>query len=313
MQPLVRMQEELSSHLFVTSKEWKLPYPPIGLAVVDGSLYAATKSKHLFSFALDGSKRERLPFPEQITALANSDTTLYCGCKDGKLISILKNKPTSFKASLGTTPLTCIAFNNSTSDIIASSNSAKIAIFSKEGILRRTEYLFNTPASSFSLSKDGKLAILSQNNRTIRIIESLSDSKKDIQLKEGFPESVLFLKNNLLLVGTGKGKLLLFNIRSADKLAECDIQHGIHTLFLYQTNVVFAGTVGGTLVLLKILNKTIEIIESKEMDGIPTAFELVDTAVAVAISREPRIGKWGRIKNGKNKVILLQCTETLQK
>lgn len=291
------------------TKEYALSYSPTALAANSGNIYIAVKGKALFFIPLDSRKLESVPFVDQITSLAAGGNALYCGCKGGDIIGITSKHSTCFKASIDKTPITHCAYDPYRSEILASSHGRKIVIFGDNGIQKNSHFFYTTPVVSFRFTKEGMIAGISENNQVVRLVDSIGKSHKELKLSGGFPESIIFSNREHLLVGTNTGSVQLYSLKTMKLVAECNTGASVITLCCFKDNTFLLGTTRPELLILSVEGSSMEIAGSWELEGIPVAIEAVGDEIVLALGREPRLGRWGRMSKGKNRIVFIKIEE----
>lgn len=285
--------------------ELRIPRPPTDICAPQDRLYVATKGKRVFFAAggLEGVKS--ILFSSQVTALSASESVLYCGCEDGTIYGLSPAHKTVFKVAVGPTEITSMLYHKTRSDIFAGAHNRKIVQLGENSIVKNTFYGYDSPVASFDVSANGTLASASQNNQNIKVVNANTKDPKHLRLPCGFSESVKFLSNDYLLVGTLSGQLHVYRTRSLELADTVSVPAGICAMHLHQDGTLLLGLVNATIVVCRLCKAHPEPTETIQAGGIPVAFSTYRGSVAVAVSREKRMGRWNRTRGGKNKIILL--------
>lgn len=284
-------------------KEYKLKGPPTALCAAFGCLYVATKGKRVFFLRSGESVFKSILFSSQVDALGASDTTLYCGCSDGKIFGLASTHKITFRAASDSSGVTHCVFDRAHASLLVSTAGKKVQAFGENSILGNTFYCYDTPVIGFDVSGGGALACVSQNNRSIKVFGADSKELKPLRTAAGFPEALVFVTDERILVGSLSGTLRLYSVRTREVLCTARAPGGIHSLYV-QNDIVLAGLGNSALALYRISGNEIVDAGGCAMPGIPVAFCQCEDGIAIAASREPRLGRWGVQKAGHNKVVI---------
>lgn len=321
------------------SQQFILKRPPTDICSLNDNIYISTKSKRVFYIHDLNSEKLRnfksILFSEPVNALSSSNNNIYCACTNGRVFGMDSKHKVMFRASSDISGVTFCKFDEIRRNIIVSTTQKKIQIFTEESFLRNTFYCSDTPIISFDISKDGILSSISENSHIVKIIRTVEnnskkDTVKDIKLQNGFPEC-LKIHGDYIYIGTNIGIIYIYSITTYKMVAKY-VEHGsIYSIHIIDNENFIVGiceavgsnndcdknsesaneTIKNIAKIKKhnFKNKKIEFNSELKMPGIPVAFCNYKNKLAVAISREPRLGRWGIMKTGKNKVIIIDINE----
>ena len=184
--------------------------------------------------------------------------------------------------------------------MLVCSENKKISLFSSNAILKNTFYSTEGPLVNFDISTDRVLAICSLNNQNIEFISP--KEKFFIKIIDGFPEIIKFIRNDAILVGSSTGMVSCFSTLTKKRISFLKIEDQITAMHVINTHSFLIGYPGHILLIdFSNFNK-MEISDRISIDGIPVAFH-GDSNIYCCISRESRIGRWRKFKEGHNSVL----------
>lgn len=288
--------------------ELKLKRPPTDIAVRHDILYVSTKGKRVFCFPGGGEESKSILFSYQVNAIDASNDILYCGCADGKVFGLDVKHKVVFRSSSDDSGVTGCKYNNSGRNIFISTFNKKIEILGENAILQNTFYCHNAPITGFDVSNGGTLVCAAQNSKVLKIIDVNTKIIIDLQISEGFPEVVLFISEDSFLVGTVGGNIYCYTKSKSnfDLKAKYKYTAGIQSFFLANKNTLLVGFSNQTIGLFRVNKREIELIDEFAAPGIPIGFCEFKGSIAVAVGREPRLGRWGKIKSAKNTILMVK-------
>ena len=287
-------------------REYRLKKPPTDIAVLSNNIYISTKGKRVFFLPEDQEQLKSILFSSQVNAMDASDTTLYCGCSDGRIFGLNPSHKVTFRSFTDPAGITLCKYDRDKNDILASTFSKKVQVFGDSSMLKNTFYCYDSPVSSFDLAKDGTMVCVSQNSQNLKIINTIDGGSRVLKIAEGFPETAKFISKELLLVGTLSGHICIYSVSSLKLLSVYRGSAAVHSLHLLGDCRFLTGTGDSTLGLYEYRHGKVECIEHLAVAGIPVAFCGFGNSIAVAVSREPRLGRWGALKTGKNRMVIIK-------
>jgi hypothetical protein len=282
----------------------KLKKPPTSILESFGNLYISTKSPRIFYIPQNSRKLKSILFSSQVMSMAGSESSLFCSCADGMVYGLSDKHKVSFKSATDKSECTYSMVDERTSDIVISKNSNKIVVLAQNTILKNTYYIYDTPVIYFDISKERQIAAVTQNNKNIKLLQSDFKDYKILNVQEGFPEIAKFVRNDLL-VGTLSNSIQLYSTKKSKMILSTKLSAGVQSIYIVDDYVYLVGLLNSRVCLVHHIDNSLKIIDEIEVEGIPIGFTRYKNQIAVAISREPRLGRWGHRKDGKNKVIFL--------
>lgn len=287
-------------------REYRLKRPPTDICAVFENLYVSTKGKRIFFLSDKQKELKSILFSSQVSSMAASDAVLYCGCSDGKMFGLSSAHKVVFRSVSDVSGVTRCAYDRTRADILVSTNNKKVQSFGENSITKDTFYCYDTPVVDFDITMEGYLACASQNSQSVKVINIASKESRTLQLAGGFSEAVKFLSNELVLVGTLSGALQIYRLKTLEMVHSIKTSGGVHSLYLHKNEFLLVGLADSTVDVYKINNRRIDFSEKISVSGIPVAFCAFRNNIAIAVSREPRLGRWEACKTGKNRIIILK-------
>lgn len=283
-------------------KELKIKKPPTSVCSQFNNIYVSTKGKRVF-YTSDTREFKSILFSSQVNSMTASNCILFCVCEDGKVFGLSENHKVIYRSSAGDSVATHCLYDSATADIMVSTFSKKIVILTEHSMLKDSYFCFETPVIYFDFSVDRNLACVSQNNKNIKIF-SLKESN-DLKVVDGFPEVLKFISNEIIVVGTSKGSIQIYSIKTRKRITGLDTGSEVHSIFIIDSNYFLVG-LSSKICLYKYDNFSIELIDELPVNGIPVAFCLHNKGITAAISRESRLGRWNLMKKGRNSILSLE-------
>lgn len=290
-------------------KELSLKRPPTDICSQFGNLYVSTKGKRLFLYNTDDNTQKSILFSSQVNTLSSSDSLLFCGCNDGKIFGLLNNNKVGYRSSCDSAMAYKCIYCPIKKELYVSTVNKKVVVLNDDGILKRSHFCHETPVVDFDISFDRVIACLSENNKSVMIFDPFESKPKNLRIQHGFPEVVKY-QNDLLLIGTNKGEIQVYSNKTLKKQFSIILGSSPQSIFVVNDNMVLAGLTNEKIALVEIIIKeSPQILFQLDVCGIPIGFCKHKDHIAVTVSREPRLGRWGKLKKGHNKVIFLKIVE----
>lgn len=289
-------------------KKIKLCRPPTSIHTAFGKIYVSTKGKRIFCTE-DFKTLKSILFSSQVNSLCYGEDILLCGQNNGALFGLNSKHKTVFKSSVGDSSIILALFNHLTEDFMVASENNKISLYSKEAILKNTFFICETPLICFDISKNNLISAVSQNNQNIHLYDLKTKEKSTLKMFDGYPEIVKFVKDDLLIVGTSTGNLSIFSMINKKRISFHKFNQSITAIHVINESTIVIGMLSA-IHLLDISNfNTIEIADTVEIDGIAIDFAVKEKMIYCAISRESRLGRWQKCKEGKNQIVSLKLSK----
>lgn len=287
----------------ILNRKVSLKRPPTDICTIFGNLYVSTKGKRVYFIKKDSKQMKSILFSSQVNSLETSSSIMFCSCKDGKVFGLSNTHKILYRSMSDEKGSTRCIFNDKIKELYVATYNKKISVLSEDGILKKMLYCHETPVVDIKMSFDSSIAAISQNNKNIIIFDNYESKPKSIKVLHGFPE-VLLYHDTYLIVGTDNGNLLIFSSKTHKKLNFIDLKTSIHSLFMYDENTILVGTGNCKIILCNL--ETLEILDEMILDGIPIGFCKYENEIVAALSRESRLGRWGKIKNCHNSLKFIQ-------
>lgn len=289
---------------FKITQKNKICRQPTAICLCFDKLYVSTKGKRVF-FSQNNSSFKSILFSSQVNSLSSSENLLFCAQKNGAIFGLNKSHKTVFKAIIPNSQCILSFFDFSNDQLFIGSSNKKVTIFGTDSILKNSYFINDSPLAYFDLSKDDVLCGVSQNDETVQFTNLKTKEKSQLKIIDGFPEIVKFLKNDLLIVGTSTGMLNCFSTVNMKRISFLKFKDSISSIHIVSSTKILVG-VPNFIFLIDFSNfNKMEILQEIQIDGIPVDF-CGKEKVYCAISRESRIGRWKRCKDGKNQIITLE-------
>lgn len=282
-------------------KKLKLCRPPTSIHTAFGKIYVSTKGKRIFCTE-DLKTFKSILFSAQVNSVCFGEDILLCGQENGALFGLNSKHKTVFKSSVGDSSVVVALFNDITEDFMVASENNKISLYNKDAILKNTFFVCETPLVCFDVSRNNLISAVSQNNQNVHLLDMKSKEKSTLKIFDGYPEIVRFIKDDVLVVGTSTGSLSIFSMINKKRISFHKFEQSITSIHVIDESRILVG-ISSAIHLLDISNfNTIEIVDKIEVDGIPVDFTGKDR-IYCALSRESRLGRWLKYKEGHNQII----------
>lgn len=280
----------------------KLSSPPTAVCKEFGRLYVATKNKRVYC-AKDDATLRSIRFSHCVNTLTSNGQILFCGQTDGSLFGLNEKHKSEFKVAVGDTKCIQSQYDRNADDLLVGSENRKILVFGKEEMLKNSYFINNTPLADFDL-QNSLLAAISQIDQSINVIDLRSKEKDTIKHTDGFPEVVKFIRDDIIVVGSTSGTVSCFSTANRKRICYLKMEGPVSALHVLSSELLLVGT-KGKIALVGFSNfNTLAKIEEVEVEGIPVAFD-GKKEVYCALSRESRLERWLKCKDGKNLVVKL--------
>ncbi|KAM0680012.1 hypothetical protein GINT2_001698 [Glugoides intestinalis] len=285
----------------------KLKKQPTSISTAFGRVYVATKGKRIF-FSSDCALFKTIRFSSSVNTLSSSKNILFCGQTDGTVFGLDSNHKTEFKTVIGNSSCIESIYNHSSNELLIGTENKKISIYGQDASLRASYFVNNTPFVSFSLSKENLIACISQLEQTVQLIDLNTKQKSTLKYTDGFPEVIEFLKDDSILVGSSTGVISCFSLINKKKVSFLNMKNPITAIHVINKTLFLVGSLRSIcLVDFSSFNK-MNIVDELEVDGIPVAFDGKDD-IYCAVSRESRLGRWQKCKEGHNQLLKMNIGE----
>lgn len=286
--------------------------PPISVVAFNDKLYVATKGYKVYCFENVEEKPKFITFKYHVNFLTASNNIIYCACDNGKIIGLDKFHKTVFKTHPENSSVTYCKYDKITNKLIVGNKNSKLYSFSENGITQHSLLCTTMPITSFDTNSKAVLCSATQNNKTLHFFDLLKTVKSTLKIEKGFPETVLFVSENLILVGTVEGFIHLYaKIKNNYKLCDTYVGSGsVETIFLLDNQRFLVGFSKCKIAEYKIENNNMNLVYMMETKGIPIQFCKYKHDIAVAISREPKMGRWNRKKKGFNQILMINRNQS---
>lgn len=276
----------------------KLKRPPTDVCEFQNKIYVSTKGKRVF-YSSDMKTFKSIVFSEQVNSLCSNSELIFALQKDGMIFGLNNKHKSAFKIKIGDSPCIFGLFNSQNDELLVGSENMKISVFSPDGILKNTLYSTEGPLVYFDTS-DKLIARCSLNCQNIEF-SSLKD-KFTIKILDGFPEILKFASTDTLLIGSSTGTVSSFSVLTKKRISFLKLENEITAIHIINSKTFLVGC-PGYIYLIDFSNfNKMEIIDQIKVDGIPIAF-CGTNDIYCGISRESRLGRWKKFKNGNNSVI----------
>lgn len=291
--------------LEVTYKK-KLKRSPTSICSAFGRLFAATKGKRVFYVMEDGNTLKSIVFSHQVNTLCATEHILFCAQQNGDIFGLNSKHKVVLRASIGDTSAISSLFEQ---DLFVASEK-KVAVLGTNSLLKNSFFFAGTSLIQIDLSKSGMLAAALQNDQHIQLLDTVSKEKSTFKISDGYPETVRFLNNDLVAVGTSKGTLGLFSVTTRKRISFLKFSHTISSLWAADETSMLVGTADCriSLVGLSEFNKLV-LLDQIPTGGIPVEFCRHEDRIGCAVSRECRLGRWNIARNAHNQIISLKITD----
>ncbi|KAI4291647.1 hypothetical protein PAPHI01_0921 [Pancytospora philotis] len=286
--------------------KYPLKRPPTDVAARGSRLYVSTKGKRIFFLAEGNDGLKSILFAAEVGAMSAADDALYCGCSDGRIFGLSDAHKVVFRATADPAGVTGVLYDRAREELLVSTYSKKILAFAQNSILKNTLYCYDTAVADFDVAPCGVVASVSENNQRVKLVVPGVEEPRILHLKEGFSESVRFLSNELLLVATLGGALSVYRVKTLEPVCTIKAGAGVLAMHVLKDNHVLLGCDNSTLECYRLAGRSLELVGTHEVAGLPVAFCDFRGATAVALSREPRRGRWGMSRSGKNAVCVFE-------
>ena len=295
-------------------EERKIPAAPTDMCKFQHRVYVSTKSKRIFFMdraSLDAkdaaaARAKSVLFPAEVVALDTSGETLYCACRTGRLFGLnIHNKTVVRDGSCEGAQLSLCRYFPAKKSIFLLTSS-KITEMSENTLIRNTHYVPDGRPTAMDVLSQGMLAVVQENCREIKFIEPGAKEPQPVAVETGYPECVLFIGASRLLVGTSEGKIFLYrrNRQNFNFKAELDCGSAIQSMLQYNDDTLVVGTAASKLLVIRMDGDSLARASEQAAGGIPVKLLRDGECVLAAVSREQRLGKWSRARDGRNAVVL---------
>lgn len=302
-------------------REYRLARPPTCIASVNGNVYVSTKCKRLFYLPSDSRQLKSILFTSPVTSVCRSDSVLYCGCESGRLFGLDSRHKTVFRAETGNEErVNCCVYSAQRESIFVASNGPKILEFGQNSILKNAFYCQGSRTTQLALQATDRaaadraamatmdstaVALVQENILSVKLLNILSKEVTEIGTAGAFPEAVCFLSDRALLVGLLSGAITCWARRKSryerQSAYECPDGSAVCAIMALPDGLFIAGFSDFTVRLFRMDQTGMACLDRLETPGLPVAFCGHGGAVAVAVSREQRLGRWGRCHTSKAK------------
>lgn len=285
----------------ITAKS-KLKRCPTDICYFQDKIYISTKGKRVF-YSADFKTFKTILFTSQVNSLSTNSQVLFASQKNGAIFALNSAHKTIFKINAGDSQCIHLLCDMENDDIFVGLENKKICLFSSSGISKNNFYFNEGPLVDFDVSKEKLIAKCTQNDQNVNFSNK---EKFTIKVADGFPEIVKFITSDLILIGSTTGILNCFSKITKKRISFLKLADQISSICPL-TKTSFLVGIPNRIILVDFSNfNKMEIIDEIEVNGIPVAFCSENKEIFVAISRESRIGRWRKEKEGDNQVLRLK-------
>lgn len=285
----------------------KLCRPPTSVCCSFGRIYIATKGRRVF-FTENMRSFKSILFSSQVNSLACSENLLFCCQKDGSIFGLNPKHKVAFKTSIGESECVHSAFDTVSDQLLVGSKNRKVSVFGLDAILRNSYPINESPLVYFDVSNGHILSGISQNDHSVQFIDFKTKERQSLRIIDGFPEILKYLRSDVFVVGSSTGMLNCFSTVNMKRISFLKFNSAITALHTLDSAHLLVGTLHFIhLVDLSNFNK-MEITQELSVGGIPIDF-CGNEVVYCAVSRESRLGRWMKCKNGNNQLIALNLAQ----